>query len=650
VVTPSPLARAAWLLGLTAAYVAAARIGLALDPVAGFATLVWPPTGIALAALVRRGLWLWPAVAAGAFVANLWGGASWVVALGIALGNTLEALIGARLLRGVPGHDGTIRRVRDAFGLLIAALLSPVISASVGALSLTIGGVVSSARMPELWQAWWLGDVLGNLVVAPFLLNWSLRETLPRNTTRAAETAGLALATLASAALCFSGDPMDPLQRPHMVFPVIVWAAVRFGPSTSALTVLVISGIAIGLTVAGVGPFVAPTLRENLTALQGFMGIAALTSLFLAAINAERSRAERILAEQHARLHAITEASPGSIFVKDLQGRYVFVNPAHGRLLGREPEAVLGKRDDDFFGEEVAQRLREGDRLAVRSEHGRVCEEVVPVRGESRTLLSAKAPYRIAGELSGNIGIAYDITEQKNVERQLQQAVQARDEFLSIAGHELRTPLSALTLQVTGLQRTLHKKQAPAEDNQRELERVDRAVDQLRRLSRLVDELLDVARISAGRLQLRRERFDLSRVVREIAASMGERAARIGSIVQVTADAPVMGDWDRQRIEHIVATLLMHALKYGAGKPIELSVEATESMAVLCVRDHGTGIAPEEGERIFDRFTRGDSGDSRKGLGVGLYAAQQVVQAHGGAIRVESSPGSGCTFVIELPQ
>ena len=291
------LERAAWLLGVFAAYVATAKLGLALDPVGGFATLVWPPTGIALAALVRRGPGLWPAVALGAAVANLTSGAPWPVALGIAAGNTLEALLGARVLSAVQGYTGPIVRVRHAVALLVAALASPLVSASFGVLSLRAGDVLTAARGVGVWTAWWLGDVLGALVVAPVLLNLGAPRRMANPArTRALESLGLIAAVLASAALSFSGDPAAPLRRPHMIFPALIWAAIRFGTWVSSLMVLSISCVAITITARGTGPYVAgTTLHENLTALQGFMGTVALTSIFLAAANTERAAAQLAL-------------------------------------------------------------------------------------------------------------------------------------------------------------------------------------------------------------------------------------------------------------------------------------------------------------------------------------------------------------------
>jgi PAS domain S-box-containing protein len=645
--------RLAWSLGLFATYVATAKLGLALDPVGGFATLVWPPTGLALAALVRLGPGLWPAVAAGAFVTNLWSGAPWLVAVGIALGNTLEATLGALWLRRQSGYTGPIQRVRHAGAWLAAALACPLISASLGVLSLWCGGVLTGSRAPAAWQAWWLGDALGALVVAPVLLSWGRdsQSESERAEGRWLEAALLLVAVLASAALSFSGDPAAPLRRPHMIFPALIWAALRFGTFAASVAVLAISIIAIAITALGTGPYVtATTLHENLTALQGFMSTVALTGVFLAAASAERAAALRLLAAEHARLHAIAQSTSDSLTIKDLEGRYVLVNPAHARVLGSPPEAVVGKSDEDFFPPDVAQSMRQSDRLAVTAEAGLLSEEVILVDGQPRTFSSAKAPYRVAGELLGNISISRDVTQQKNDERALRTALDMRDEFLSIASHELRTPLAALSLQVAGLERAVQRRSAPPEESQRELHRAGRAVAQVERLIRLVDNLFDVSQITAGRLQLQCEPFDLTEAVRAVVSGLAEQASRAGCSVSVTAPEVVIGNWDRFRIEQVVTNLLTNAFKYGAGKPIEVSVDATEETASLRVRDQGIGIAPAHTERIFERFERVATGHHRKSLGVGLYIARQVVDAHAGVVRVETSSEAGSTFIVELPR
>jgi signal transduction histidine kinase len=229
----------------------------------------------------------------------------------------------------------------------------------------------------------------------------------------------------------------------------------------------------------------------------------------------------------------------------------------------------------------------------------------------------------------------------------LKEALSARDEFLSIASHELRTPLSALTLQITGVQQALRESSTVTDQSRH---RIDRAAVQVERLIRVVENLLDVSRIRAGRLQLQRETFELSSVVRHMANELQEQATRAGCTVSVIAPALITGSWDRFRLEQVVTNLLTNAFKYGAGKPVDVMLEASESTAVLRVRDHGIGIAPDAVDRIFERFERLALAHQRRSRGVGLYIARQVIDAHAGAIRVESSSAAGSTFIIELPR
>ncbi|RKH60441.1 ATP-binding protein [Corallococcus llansteffanensis] len=237
-----------------------------------------------------------------------------------------------------------------------------------------------------------------------------------------------------------------------------------------------------------------------------------------------------------------------------------------------------------------------------------------------------------------------EIEHRKRVEKELLAAVQLRDDFLAIAGHELRTPLTALQLQLhslTGLVRDV--------ENPRVKERLERAQGQAQRLGELTEELLDVVRLGAGRPQPVVEDCDLAELSREVVDRFAEAVTRSGCQLQVFAEEPARGRWERTRIEQVMTNLLSNALKYGAGQPVELWVKAGADRATLVVRDGGIGIPLEAQARIFDRFERAVSSSSFGGLGLGLWIARQVVEAHGGVIHVESEPGRGATFTVELP-
>jgi signal transduction histidine kinase len=224
----------------------------------------------------------------------------------------------------------------------------------------------------------------------------------------------------------------------------------------------------------------------------------------------------------------------------------------------------------------------------------------------------------------------------------VQQAVRMRDDFLSVAGHELRTPLTALQLNVQILLRT----PPTPETLHVRLTAIER---QVLRLERLTEELLDVSRIGAHRLMLEREDLDLSAIGQEVAARFTDELRRAGSELELRPSEPVVGCWDRVRVEQVVTNLLTNAIKYGEGKPISMSIERGAASARLTVRDQGIGIDEEDQLRIFERFERAVSLQHYGGFGLGLWITKQVVDAHGGTIEVRSERGRGSTFVIELP-
>jgi len=309
---PTPANRKAFVagvLGLALIYVMAARFGLSIGAVSGFATLVWPATGIAFVALLRGGLHYWPGIAVGAFAVNLWTGVSPLAALGIAAGNTLEATIAVFLVRRALHDEFSLGRLRDAFALiLLAAGVSTTLSATIGTASLFFSGIVQGNALGETWFAWWLGDAIGDLVVAPLLLlSW---PDLARYRSRAVEALGLAVAWACVGALVFgpwrlpvTGD----FHQVYLLFPVLVWAAMSFPHGGASLATFGFSAIAIAGTALGYGPFVGGVLSERLAALQAFMLVLAGTGLLLAASKAqmdaaeERASAARELAEHASR-------------------------------------------------------------------------------------------------------------------------------------------------------------------------------------------------------------------------------------------------------------------------------------------------------------------------------------------------------------
>jgi signal transduction histidine kinase len=237
-----------------------------------------------------------------------------------------------------------------------------------------------------------------------------------------------------------------------------------------------------------------------------------------------------------------------------------------------------------------------------------------------------------------------EVAQERARAESLVESVRARDEFLAIASHELKTPLTAFQLQLDAIERGLSEL-----SEQRVGERLDSARRSVQRLAHLIETLLDVSQMATGRLQLALARVDLSVLVREVVAAIEEEAQRLGTPLLARIESPVAGHVDAERIAQVVQSLLSNALKFGQGQPVEISLRCEESRVLLTVVDHGIGIRPEDRTRIFERFERAVSSRNYGGLGLGLWMTRQVVEAHQGAIRVEETPGGGATFEILLP-
>jgi PAS domain S-box-containing protein len=455
---------AAQLVALAAAYFGAAKLGLTMAFVAEQVSVVWPPTGIALAALLLYGYRLWPGIALGAFLANATANEPITTAAGIAIGNTLEALVGAWLLRTLAKFDPALGRVKDVLNLVVlAAGASTMLGATVGAASLCLGGVKPWSSYPAMWSVWWLGDALGILVVAPLLLTWAGWRGAPWRARRIVEAGGLVMCLLGVSLLAFAGPrglfSFYPLA--YAVFPLVIWSALRFGQPAATLVTFVASSLAIWGTVAGYGPF-APTTHESLILAQLFMGVVAITALVLGAVTIERERAketrkraEESLRQSYALLHAVSEGTTDAVYVKDRQSRYLMINTAGARFIGKTVAEVIGKDDSELFSAETGRAFREADQSIMATGAVQTFEEVGAAAGITRTYLSTKAPYRDAqGNILGVIGISRDISERKRAEERFRLVVDSAPSGMLMSDREGRIILvNAQTEKMFGYDR-----------------------------------------------------------------------------------------------------------------------------------------------------------------------------------------------------
>lgn len=300
------LSRLVILSLLTLAYFAAGKFGLSLAFFNPNATVVWAPTGIALAAFLILGDYVWVGILLGAFLVNFTTSGSVPSSIAIAIGNTLEGLIGARLVSRFAHGTQAFNRAQDVFKFaLLAGLFSTAVSATIGVTSLVWSGLASLKDYLAVWLTWWLGDAGGSLVVAPALILWAMNPKLRWSTTRAMEATFL-LASLILVALAVFGDQSSFANRNYplefTLVPIIIWAAYRFGPRETATVILLLSSIAIIGTLRGLGPFAQTLPNESLLLLQSFLITLTVTGLALAALVSERSEVEAILIETNQKL------------------------------------------------------------------------------------------------------------------------------------------------------------------------------------------------------------------------------------------------------------------------------------------------------------------------------------------------------------
>jgi signal transduction histidine kinase len=239
-----------------------------------------------------------------------------------------------------------------------------------------------------------------------------------------------------------------------------------------------------------------------------------------------------------------------------------------------------------------------------------------------------------------------DITELVKHEEDLRFTVRLRDEFLAVASHELRTPISTLTLQTESLLRGGNG--TVSDDRLRK--KLATILNQIARLSQLVDVLLDVSRLIEGRLDLKAEEVDLGSIAADAIDMLREPAERAGTPIRLNTHQAVLGRWDRLRVGQVVTNLISNAIKFGRGQPVEVDVEMAGDRARLRVRDQGVGVSSDMRDRIFGRYERAYASHGIPGLGLGLWITKQIVDACGGSIRVDSQPGAGSTFTVELPR
>ncbi len=430
------ITRAVALGGLTLLYVIAGKLGLAFALVHPSATAVWPPAGIAVGSLLAFGLHLWPAVFGGAFVVNITTAGSVATSLGIALGNTLEAVIGAALVRRFAGGRAAFDRPQDILRFVgLAGCASTAVSATIGVASLAVAGYAPWTEVGLIWLTWWLGDFAGILLVAPVVVLWSGGGSpvrLPRG--RWLEAAGLVAALLGLGSLIFAGGATPEQHAYPLTFlclPVLLWAAFRFGPPGTSLAVLLLSATAVSATTRGLGPFARYASHEALLLLQAFMATAALTMLPVAALVQERRRVQEGADRSEGRLRLAVEAASMGTWEWEIATGRVQWSPSLEALHGLPPGGFRGTHEA-FLADvhpDDRERVAAAMQGALQSGRHAVTYRIVRPDGAVRWVEGRGELVRGAtGQAERMVGLCMDVTERMRLLEQEQGARERAEE------------------------------------------------------------------------------------------------------------------------------------------------------------------------------------------------------------------------------
>jgi PAS domain S-box-containing protein len=675
-----PLRRIWVLAALTLLYFVAGRIGLSLAYVNASASAIWPPTGLAIAGCLLLGSRIWPAIFAGAFLVSFTTTHAVFPSVLIACGNTAEALIAASLARRLAGGADAFARTSGILLYVVAAAPATAIAATVGIAALLAGNLAQPSAASMIWLTWWMGDLASAILLTPIIVSvarpgegrWTARSVLE-------STAILATAFVAAYAV-FGPTPAGTRGYPLMfvTLPVMLWAALRFGPAGAALAVLTTAVVATVGTLEGLGPFARDTPNESLLLLQAYLQVKMVVMLALAAEVAARRRVERDSRQLNLDLEQRIEA------------RSEELRRLHGRLVEAQHVARIGSWEWDIFDDSIwwsdelyslygiapdapitferfLSMVHPDDRVLVQEIVAASARTGEPFTFEHRavksdgtifTLHSRGRPVVNAeGQVTRMVGIGHDVTERKRAEeerlelvreqaarREAEESNRMKDYFLATLSHELRTPINALlgwaqVLQQAGLDPTLR----------------DRAIEAIQRnvsiQAQLVSDILDVARLRSGGVTIDSSPVAIRGVVAAALEVMRPVIIqkRLEVVEQIPEEAVVRGD--ARRLQQVCWNLLSNSAKFlDPGGVIWITARRDGDAIELAIEDNGPGIPEDFLPYAFDQFRQADPTVTREhgGLGLGLAISRDLVQLHGGTISAANRAQGGAVFTVRL--
>jgi PAS domain S-box-containing protein len=665
-------------LFLAVVYFAAAELGLSLASLHSNVTPVWPPAGIAIASLLIFGPHLWPGIFAGALAANLLTNIPVGSAFGIAAGNTLQALVAYWLLLHFVRWRRSLDSVGDVMSFVVcAAVIAPLVSATIGSLSLCLGGAADWGRFTSLWLTWWMGDGFGALIFGTLLLSWSKPERI--KTRDVPEIVALLLLLFITVVIVFSGwfpGPVKTYPLAYLSIPCLLWAALRFDQRIVTTAVVLMAGLAVWGASRGYGPFMQANPNVSLLLLISFVGTTSLMTMLVGAITNERRTAEADkdklgseLEIHRRRIEDIVAHVPGVVWEAwgkpdAANQRIDFVSEHVEKMLGYSRQEWLSRPNfwlqvvhpDDreraaaeaaaifASGKGGTSRFRwmhkDGHEIWVEARSIVVCDESGPIgmRGVTTDITPA---------VRAEIERAQLLQRESHAREQAEEASRLKEEFLATVSHELRTPLNA----VVGWSRLLRGGQLDAGGAEHAIEIIERnALMQ----KQIVEDLLDVSRIVTGKLRINTQPVDLLLVIHAAIDAIRPAAEAKEIEIRTHFDAPgVIVRADIERLQQVFWNLLANAVKFTPARgTVDVHVRQEDSLAEISIEDSGPGVPEDFLPRIFERFSQADGSNTRKhgGLGLGLAIVRHLVELHGGTVSASNrGETGGAVLTVLLP-